>query len=144
MTLTVPELGVLLLLVFGVLHFLHKLPTVRAVLVFLGIVAAGTTGFLGRMLGDIGTWAQNAFGSVTNWAIGAPLAAGLFIVLLIVYVHDIHPKNKAAPRTGWIGLALGVLVVVGVTGIPALAGLHAGIVNLLSNATTAINSASGG
>lgn len=144
MHLTVPELGVLFLLLFGVLHFLGKFAKTRAVLVFLGIVVVGTTGFLGRILGDIGKWAQNAFGSITNWALGVPLAAGLFIVLAIVLVHDLHPKNGAGKRTGWIAISCGILVAVGVAGIPALAGLRDGITSLLGNAVTAINSASGG
>ena len=141
MHLTTSELGLLFLLLFGVFHFLGILPTVRAVLVFLGVVIVGTTGFIGRMLADVGTWAQNAFGSITGWAFGVPLAAGLFIVLAIVFIFDVHPKNKAKKRTGWIGIALGILVVVGVAGIPALAGLRGMIVNLVSNTTTAINSA---
>lgn len=140
MSLTTPELGVLFLLLFAVLHFLGIFATTRAVLVFLGIVIVGTTGFLGRILGDIGTWAQNAFGSITGWALGVSFAAGLFILLALVFVFDVHPKNKAGKRTGWIGIALGVLVVVGVAGIPALAGLRGAIVNLVGNAATALNS----
>jgi hypothetical protein len=139
MTLTVPELGALFLLLFAVFHFLGILATTRAVLVFLGVVVVGTSGFIGRMLGDIGTWAQHAFGSVTNWAIGVPLAAGLAIVVAIVVIHDLHPKNSATKRTGYLAIALGVFVAVGVAGIPALAGLRGVIVSLMGNATTAIN-----
>lgn len=141
MKLTVPELGVLLLILFGVLHFLGIFTTIRAVLVFLGVVAVGVTGFLGRILGDVGVWAQHAFGAVTGWAVGVPLAAGLFIVLGIIFVHDLHPKHSTGKRTGWIGLALGVLVAVGVAGIPALNGLHGFIVRLLGSATSVINKA---
>jgi hypothetical protein len=143
MTLTVPELGALFLLLFGVFHFLGIFATIRAVLVFLGIVVVGTFGFIGRMLSDVGLWAQHAFGSVVNWAIGVPLAAGLFVILAIVLVHDLHPKNAATKRTGWVAIACGLLVAVGVAGIPALAGLRDGIVNLMGSATGAINSASG-
>ena len=139
MTLTVTDLGALFLLLFGVFHWLGIFTALRAVLVFLGVVVLGTTGFLGRILGDIGTWAQNAFGSVTNWAVGVPLAAGLFIILAIIFAHDLHPKKTAQPRTGWIGLALGVLVAVGVAGIPALAGLRGAIVGVMGSLTTAIN-----
>ena len=140
MRLTTTELGLLFLLLFGVFHFLGILPTTRAVLVFLGVVIVGTTGFIGRIAADVGTWAQNAFGSVTGWAFGVPLAAGLFIVLAIIFVFDVHPKHSAGKRTGWIAIALGVLVVVGVAGIPALAGLRGAIVNLVGNAATALNS----
>jgi hypothetical protein len=138
-TLTVPELGALFLLLFGVLYFLGIFATTRAVLAFLGIVVVGTSGFIGRMLGDIGAWAQDAFGSVTGWAIGVPLAAGLFIILGIVVVHDLHPKNSASKRTGWAAISLGVLVAIGVAGIPALSGLRGVILSLMGNATAAIN-----
>ena len=47
--------------------------------------------------------------------------------------------SRAKPRTGWIGLALGVLVAVGVAGIPALAGLRGAIVGVMGSLTTAIN-----
>lgn len=143
MTLTVSEVGVLFLLLFGVFHYLGKFATLRAILVFLGVVVVGSAGFLGRILGDIGTWAQNAFGSVTSWAVGASVTAGLFVVLGIIFVHDLHPKQTAGNRTGWIGLALGVLVVVGVAGIPALAHLRTDILNGLGSAVGTINSASG-
>ena len=141
MKLTVSELGVLFLLLFGVFHYLGKFATLRAILVFLGVVAIGSGGFLGRILTDAGRWAQDIFGSLTNWAVGVPVAAGLFIILVIIFLHDLHPKKTAKPRTGFVGLALGVLVVVGIAGIPALAHLHADILHGLGSAVSTINSA---
>lgn len=141
MHLTVPELGVLFLLLFGVFHYLHIFAATRAVLVFLGVVIVGSSGFIGRMLADVGVWAQNTFGSITNWAIGVPLAAGLFVILAVVLVHDLHPKKGATPRTGWVALACGVLVAVGIAGIPALSGLHSAIVSLMGSATSLVNGA---
>lgn len=143
MHLTVTELGALFLLLFAVTHYLGVGTTVRAVLAFLGVIAVGTAGFLGRIIGDVGGWAQSAFGSVTNWLIGVPLAAGLFIVLGVIFLHDLHPKKTTQKRTGWIGIALGVLVVVGVAGIPALSGLRGAIVHGLGSAVSTINSATG-
>jgi hypothetical protein len=143
MKLTVPEVGVLFLLLFAVFHFLHIFTAIRAVLVFLGVVIVGSAGFIGRILGDIGTWAQHVFGSITGWAIGISLAGGLFIILAIIFAHDLHPKKTAQPRTGWIGLALGVLVVVGVAGIPALGNLRTDILNAIGSAVGTVNSASG-
>jgi hypothetical protein len=141
MTLTVTDLGAIFLLLFGLFHFLKIFATVRAVLVFLGVVVIGSTGFIGRILADVGSWAQHVFGDVLNWAIGVPLAAGLFIIIGVILVHDLHPKNSASSRTGWLAVAAGVLVVVGVTGVPALAGLRGGVIDVMSSAVSTINSA---
>jgi hypothetical protein len=140
MSLTVPELGVLFLLIFGVTLWLGVFPTTRAILGFLGVVAVGTSGFAGQIMADIGAWAQSAFGSLTGWIFGVPLAVGLFIILAFIFIHDLSPKKTAGKRTGWVGIALGVLVVIGVAGFPLLAGLAGVIDSLLSNIVTAINS----
>lgn len=144
MSFTIAELGALMLLLFGLFHWLGIFANTRAVLAFLGVVILGSAGFLGRVITDVGGWAQNTFGSVTNWALGVPLAAGLFIAVAIVFVHDLHPRHSAGRRTGYLGLALGALVVVGVAGVPALAGLHGMILSLVGNAQTALSAATGG
>jgi hypothetical protein len=141
MKLTVSELGGIFLLLFGVFHFLHIFIKTRSVLVILGIVTVGSAGFVGRMLTDTGSWAQHAFSSVLGWAIGVPVAAGLFIVLVILLVHALFPKNGAPKHTGWIALAVGVLIVAGVAGIPALGGLRGGIDSVMSSIVSTVNSA---
>lgn len=140
MHLTVPELGVLLLLLFGVFHYLRILAGTRAVLAFLGAVAVGLTGVVGRVAGDIAGWAQHAVGAVTSWAFGATLSAGLFIVLLILLAHDLHPKRSASGRTGWVAIAVGILLVAGVAQFPALAPVVNGIRSFLAGIATTVNS----
>jgi hypothetical protein len=139
MNLTVAELGVLLLLLFGVFHYLRILAGTRAVLAFLGAVAVGLTGVVGRIAGGIALWAQHAVGSVTAWAFGTTLSAGLFIVLVILLVHDLHPKRSASARTGYVALAVGILLVAGVAQFPALAPVVNGIRSLLSDLAAFVN-----
>ena len=89
-------------------------------------------------------WAQHLFGSVLNWAIGVPFAGALFIIIAALVLYALHPKNQAGKHTGFLALAAGVLVVAGVSGIPALSGLHSAIVTFVTSAMHAFTSASGG
>lgn len=139
MNLTVAEMGVLFIVLFGLFHWLHILPKTRAVLAFLGAVAVGLTGTVGRISGDIALWAQHAVGSITSWAFGVSLSAVLFIVLAILLVHDLHPKKGASGRTGYVALAVGILLVAGVSQIPALAPFTDWVRSLLSGITNFVN-----
>lgn len=143
MHLTASELGVLFLLLFGLFHWLGIFASARAVIAFLGVVILGSAGFAGRMIATVAAWAQHAFGSVTSWLFGGAAVAGLFVILAVIFVHDLHPRNKAGKRTGWIALALGAVVVAGVAGIPALSGLRGGIVHIVGGITSAVNGAVG-
>ena len=136
---TVAELGVLLLVLYGVFHYLRVLATTRAVLAFLGSVAVGLTGTVGRIAGDIAGWAQSAVGAVTTWAFGATLSAALFIVLVIVLAHDLHPRKGASARTGYLALAAGILLVAGVSQFPALAPVVEWVRSLLAGIASFIN-----
>lgn len=139
MNLTVAELGVLLLLLFGLFHYLGILAKTRAVLALLGAVAVGLTGVVGRIAGDMAAWAQHAVGAVTAWAFGASVSAVLFIALVILLVHDLHPRKNASGRTGYVALAVGILLVAGVAQFPALAPAVNGIRSLLSGITQFVN-----
>jgi hypothetical protein len=132
MHMTVAELGVLLLVLYGVFHYLRVLATTRAVLAFLGAVAVGLTGTVGRIAGDVASWAQHAVGSVSNWAFGVPVAAALFITLVVLLAHDLHPRKGASARTGYLALAVGILLVAGVSQFPALAPVVEWVRSLLA------------
>jgi hypothetical protein len=137
--LTVADMGVLCLLLFGLFHWLRILATTRSVLALLGAVAVGLDGVIGRVAGDLAGWAQHTFGDVTSWAFGVPLAGGLFVILVIVLIHDLSPKKSASARTGWIAVAVGILLVAGVSQFPALAPVASGIRSLLSDITNFVN-----
>lgn len=140
MNFTVAEMGVLFIVLFGVFHWLGILAKTRAVLALLGAVALGLTGTIGRIAGDIAGWAQHAVGSVTSWAFGVSLSAVLFIVLAVLLIHDLHPKKGASGRTGFVALAVGILLVAGVSQIPALAPFTDWVRSLLSGITGFVNS----
>ena len=140
MTLTPSELGVLCLVLFGLFYWLNIFAKLRAVLAFIGVIGIADGGFIGRLLADAGRALQRAVGAVTAWAFGASLAAGLFIVLVVIFIHDLHPKKTAGNRTGWVAILLGAILVVGVFQIPALAPVTSALRSLPSSIVTFLNS----
>ena len=139
MNLTVAELGVLLLVLFGLFHYLGIVAKTRAVLAFLGAVAVGLTGTVGRIAGGVAGWAQHIAGSVGHWAFGVSASGILFVALVVILVHDLHPRKSASARTGYVALAVGVLLVAGVSQIPALAPVVGAIRSLLTQLTGFVN-----
>lgn len=141
MHLTVPELGALMLVLFGVFYWLRILPATRAVLAFLGTVAIGTGGFVGRALTSIGTWLQQIGGNVTAALFGVSIAGVVFIIALAVFAYDLHPKGgSASKRTGWAAILVGVSLTSAVALIPALAPVSGWINSLLSGLVTFLGS----
>lgn len=128
-----------LCLVFWLLfHWLNIFAKTRA---FLALVAAiGIGGFLGRALVRGVTWLTQLTGTVTGWTLGVALPAALFLVLAAVLVYDLHPRGgSASRRTGYVALAVGALLVAGVTGIPALAPAASALRSLPANIATFVN-----
>lgn len=140
MILTVAEAGLLCLVLFGLFHWLAIFAKTRAILALLGAVSVGLGGFVGRLLGALGGWVQRVTGVITAWAFGVSLSAVAFIVLAVILVHDLHPRNGATARTGWAALAVGIILAAGVSQIPALDPLANGLRSLLSDVTGFINS----
>jgi hypothetical protein len=138
--LTVAEAGLLCLVLFGLFHWLGIFVKTRAILALLGAVSVGLGGFIGRLLGDLGGWVQHVTGIITAWAFGVSLSAIAFIVLAVLLIHDLHPRNSASARTGWAALATGIILAAGVSQIPALDPLANGLRSLLSDITGFINS----
>lgn len=140
MHLNVPELGALLLLLFALFYYLKIFAATRAVLALLGVIAISAGGAVGRTLAAVGTWLANAGGSVTAWLFGASLAAVPFIIALVILVHDLHPKGGTpSRRTGWVAILVGATLSVGISAIPALAPVRAGLLSLLSGIVNFIN-----
>jgi hypothetical protein len=139
MKLTVAEMGVLCILLFGLFHYLRILAKTRSVLALLGAASVGLDGAVGRLAGSLAVWAQRVAGNITAWAFGVSLSAALFVVLAILLVHDLHPKKNASARTGWVALTVGVFLVAGVSQLPVLAPVAGAIRSLLSDITGFVN-----
>lgn len=99
---------------------------------FLGVVLLGTVGWIGRTLTDITQFAERHIASLGSYFVGSAeiVIIAIFLVLVVHYVHDVLPRKGrgARPATMYYGVALGAIVVAGMTGFPALAGLHQQIV----------------
>jgi hypothetical protein len=129
MLITIPEAGVALLVLFGVFFWLRIVPTITALAGFFAVVLLGDVGWVGRIAGDLAGWTDRLTDSVAVHLIGAAAAFALFLGLLVVFLHDLHPRHSTGRRTAWIGVALGVLIVTGLTGLPFLDGLRSGIIS---------------
>lgn len=139
MTLTYAEVGVLMLAAFGTFHFLRILHRTRAVLAFVGVCLVGTAGWVGNISSQVIGWAMHTFGSAMTFAFGTAAAAALFLVLVIIFVKDLHPRyGERRPRTAWIGLALGLILVAGASGIPALGHIPQDLRHGVQNTTSAV------
>lgn len=96
-------------LVIGlVLMFLGRLPTIVGVLLFVAGYGLAGIGWIQRGL----AWVITELGRLGTAVLGvgaAVVATGLVVGLLILFVHDLHPKHTASRRTAWVGLLLGVL-----------------------------------
>jgi len=103
------------------LYYLKRWPTVRAVMMFFGIVLVGQNGHLVAIGGKLAGIVERLGAAGLVWAVGVPVAGLLTLVLGIVMIHDWLPKNAAKARTFWISILMGLMVAAGTTGIPALA-----------------------
>jgi len=139
-SLSATGLGVLMLVLFGVFYVLGIFATIRAVLAFVGTCLIGTVGFLGGALHAVALWVSNLAASLTGWAFAAPVGGLVLVVIAgVIFIHDLMPKHTAGKRTGWAGVALAALLIAGVSGIPQLNNIPAGVQNGVTNARTVVN-----
>lgn len=114
------EIGALLLLGFVLAYWTNKLPTLRALAAFVGIILLGEQGHIVHWLTVLVLWASHIGGLVTGWAFGVVLPGAFAIAAAWVFIHDLLPKNQTQKRTGWAGIVLGLLIVAGATGVSTL------------------------
>jgi hypothetical protein len=136
MHLTTPELGALFLVLFGLFYWLGIFAKLRAVLAFLGAVWIGSGGVAGRLLADIVIFLQHVGGTVTAWLFGGAITGILFIVAVVIFIHDMHPKKGASKRTGWIALLLGASLATAAVTFPALAPVVTAVQSIPQSVTT--------
>ena len=95
---------------FVILHWLNIMPKIRAVAAL--VAGAGiTAGVIGRVMRAGAAWLTHLAGTATAVLLGAAIPAALAISLLIIFVHDMHPRRKASRRTALIGFALPITAV---------------------------------
>lgn len=135
-SLSLGAIGVIFLVLFAVFHYLGIFTTLRAILAFAGVCCLGLIGWFGHLLADIVTWGTHLGGTVTATAFGVGVPAILFIVLAVIFIHDLHPKNSASKRTGWIGILVAALLVGGVAGFSTLNSIPSTVRSVVSNAKT--------
>ena len=129
--------GVISLVVGIVFYLLGIFPKVQAILAFVGTCIV-TTGWFGHILTKLVVFASNLLGTIIGKVFGIAVAGGvvLVIVLVIYFIHDLHPKNKASKRTFFVGVALAACLVAGISSFQALNGIPAGVRNGVGNAST--------
>jgi hypothetical protein len=123
------EIGVLMLVSFGLLYFLNKMPTIRALLAFFGTILVGTDGHLTHWLSVVATWLATETSTLGGWLLGVGVPGILTIIAGGVFIHDLLPKHSAGKRTGWAGILLAALIVAGATGFSALNNVPAAVNN---------------
>jgi hypothetical protein len=136
---TVDGIGVLCLILFGVFYWLRIFAATRAVLAFVGTCLLGTAGFLGGALHAIASWVTNLANTGTTFASGVAIGGTAAVIIAgVIFIHDLMPKHTAGARTGWAGIALATLLVAGVSAIPQLNSVPAGVRNAVSSIQTVL------
>ena len=144
MTITLGGLGVAFLVLWFLLHKAGKAPTTAAVLAFTGIcliagTAAGAVGFDLLIKGV--QLLENLLSDLTYLLIHQRVGAlALVLICGFTFVMGLHPKNKADKKTGLAGIALALLLIVGVAQFPALNNIPAAVRNGVGNAQSSIQS----
>lgn len=95
-------------------YFLGRLPTISAIMVFLGIVFIGLNGWiithLAMALGLISRLLGPFIASALGVGIGG-VAAAVIAVIAFITLHDWMPKHSAKKRTYHLSWILAVIVV---------------------------------
>jgi hypothetical protein len=131
------EWGIAALVVAGLLYWLGVFARTQVVLGFIG-----TCIVTGGIFGTAVTWIAVRLDSLTNATVGKVFGVGvpglLVIVLLIVFVHDLHPKGGGgrSRRTLFVGVILAACLVAGLSNFAALNSIPAGVRSGVGNAST--------
>jgi hypothetical protein len=128
-------IGGICLVVGFLLFWLGKLPKIQVILGFVGTCIV-TGGLFGHAVNRVMVFLSNATDGVANKVLGVGIPGLLVIVLGIIVIHDMHPKNKASRRTFFAGLALAACLVAGVSSFSTLNNVPTGVRNGVDNAST--------
>jgi uncharacterized BrkB/YihY/UPF0761 family membrane protein len=142
MTLDTAEWGAILIAVSVTAYLLGKLPTLRSIGIFLGVVLVGVNGHVIAFASRVAEILGRLTSVVLVWGLGITAGiAGVVIIAVLgfIMIHDWLPRNAAKKRTFWISLAMGLVVAAGATGVAALdnfrADLTTGVTQVTSGGT---------
>ena len=133
---TLIEWGVLALVAAGMFYWLGILPKIQVILGFTGTCIV-TGGLFGHLLTRAVTLVSNLLGTLTGKIFGAAVPGLLVIILGILFIHDLLPKNTTGKRTFWVGIALAACLVAGLSSFTALN-------NVPANVRTGVSTTTGG
>lgn len=123
--------GLALIAAFAILQKEGKALRLSAVCAILGAVLVGTSGTVGGFTASIVRWLmQHGVSHLLSWAFGVTAQVGLAVVTLaMATMLAIHLKDarRARKHTGWIALALGLVIAAGASGIGGLNQLPANL-----------------
>lgn len=126
------------LTLWAVFHWLHIFAKTRAVLAFLGVCLL-VGGLVGKLLTGAATFIAGLSNTASTILFGVSGGVTLIaIVLIVIFIHDLHPKNSASARTSFIGIALAAILVAGVSGVTALNNIPGHVQQGVTNVKTTL------
>jgi len=134
------EWGVILIVAAITLFVVGWLPTIRSIMIFIGILAVGLGGHLTHLLASVMVWVSGIFGVLLGWAFGVAVSVGfvaLMVALGIFIAHEWHPKEKAGRAATFASAALALLLVGGV-------GVAQGLISTVQQGINSTTSQVGG
>ena len=131
---TLIEWGALALVAAGMFYWLGILPKIQVILAFIGTCIV-TGGLFGDLLARGVTLVSNLLGTLTGKIFGTAIPGLLVIILGILFIHDLMPKNGAGKRTFWVGIALAACLVAGLSSFTALNQVPANVRTGVSTTT---------
>jgi hypothetical protein len=119
-------------------HFTGRFRKAAPAVVFLGIIALGTSGKIVALVARLLSFVMGVAGGLATHLLGytiSTMAAVLVAVLVYLFLHGLHPKNSASSGTFWIAVVLGVMVAAAATPFAALNNLPATVNQGVSQTT---------
>lgn len=119
-------IGFLMIVLSAFFQWKNRLPTIRIVMVILGIFLVGFTGWLIHKAAALMLLLTGLLGNTVGTVIGvagSTIFAGIVIWMVAHVGHDLLPKNRPGKATYYVAAALAILIVAGVTPFAALNNL---------------------
>jgi magnesium-transporting ATPase (P-type) len=120
--------GFLMIVLSAFFQWKNRLPTIRVVMVIIGIFLVGFTGWLIHKIATLMLLLTGLLGSTLGTLTGiagSTIFAGVIVFMCAHVLHDLLPKNRPGKSTYYVAALLAILIVAGVTPFAALNNLPA-------------------